>query len=182
MMLRGPRVNNMPSKSLVIVLLLQKNNPFHILLILDLWVSNSRMTPVNRILISTSSFTFLASVKKTTVRADSGSPQFLESLRWLWIRSDNLYRFRQSEISSIVKHYFFLKTSNGVTSARRKDLFVYAEILCLPFTTHRQPTQIDRTSFVTRLQQAGIREWMWSPFAFQTMSECEFNLLGTTFS
>ena len=46
--------------------LLQKNNPFETPTILDLWVFISRMTPVtffNRILISTSSLTFLARVK-----------------------------------------------------------------------------------------------------------------------
>ena len=80
----APQINNMPSKSLVIVLLLQNKNPFHVPLILDLWVSYSIMTPVtffNRILISTSSFTIFGKCKKTTVKAYSGSHQFLESLR-----------------------------------------------------------------------------------------------------
>ena len=48
-------------------LLLEKNNPFQTPLSLDLWVCNSRMTHVtffNEILISMSSFTFLASAKK----------------------------------------------------------------------------------------------------------------------
>ena len=65
------------------------------------------MTPVtffNRILISTSSFTFLASAKKTTVKADSGPPQFLENLGG---SESVLIIFIDSggEISYIVKHY-----------------------------------------------------------------------------
>ena len=138
-------------------LLLQNNNPFQTHLILDLWVCYSRMLaqlfkiefkppPMVQFYIFGKCKT--TTTTTTTVKADSRPPQFLENLKYGCESVVIIFIDSGSGISFIVKHFnFFLKTWNGVESTRRKDL--WTRKFSFPLTTHRQPTQIDHTSFVT---------------------------------
>ena len=143
-------------------------------------VCNSRTTPVtflfNRIQITQSSFKVLVSVKKKWGKQIQDHLKFLESLRWLWILSDNLYRLWQWD-------QFHRETFFSQVASRREDLWWTVHSLCSQtrwcFSSIGHPSAADENWSRLRHHRTAA-----SFLPFQRMSESKFNfqLLGETFA